>query len=154
MRARPVLAGLAASAVLALAACSPPDAGMLALAVRDGNLVVIARSCDAALVDLWITGDDAADGFLERESWRIGPPEGGLAEVDLGPWVEFAAPLDPDVVYSLRAWTAGSAGEAAGPAVTAAQLTGWGDDVLYPDEGVPLDHATGSLEEFSAEACG
>jgi|GEM_PF-4513538 hypothetical protein len=154
MRARPALVvAVATAAVVSLSACSPPAAGMLALAVRDGHLVVLARSCDAPLVDLWITGDDAADGFLERRSWKLDAPDGGIAELDLGPVDDVVAELDPDIVYSIRAWTSGSSGEAKGPAVTADQLTGWGDDVLYPADGVPLEHATGSVEEFSAAAC-
>src|SRR5690606_6640573 len=147
------LPALAATGVLALSACSPPDAGMLALTVRDGNLIVLARSCDAPLLDLWITGDGADDGYLDRQSWRLDAPVDGIAEADLGPLEEFTARLDPQVVYACRAWLKGSAGEAAGPAVVAADLTGWGDDVLYPAEGVPLDHATVPVDEFAVAAC-
>lgn len=126
---------------------------MLALTVRDGHLLVLARSCDAPLLDLWITADDAGEGYLDRQSWRLDAPVDGIAETDLGPLEEFTASLDPDAVYSFRAWLPGSAGEATGPAVVAADLTGWGEDVLYPADGVPLEHATVSIEEFAVAAC-
>lgn len=143
-----------AAATLALSACSPPVAGLLGLEVRDGRLILLAQSCDVAIVDVWITGDDAADGFLERERVIVDGVAEGLAEHDLGPVEEFAASLDPDVVYSIRGWAQGSSGRAPGPAIRVDDLEGWGDGVLFPGDDGPLDHAVDSREAFAAAACG
>jgi len=116
-------------------------------------MILLVQSCEAPIVEVWITGDNAGDGFLEREQVTLDSSAEGLVEHDLGPVEEFVASLDPDLVYSVRGWAEGSSVRAVGPAVRADELAGWGDDVLYPRDGVPLEHAIGPVEEFSATAC-
>lgn len=144
---------LAVAAVLALSACSPPVAGMLALTVRDGHLVLLVQSCDAPIVDIRITSDEAGDGFLADERVLPDPVPDGLSEVDLGDAAEFAARLDPDATYSLRGWAQGSSGRAAGPAIRVDDLAIDDGEVLYPHDGHPLEHATGTVTEFVDAAC-
>lgn len=144
---------VALAAVLSLSACSPPVAGMLALTVRDGHLVLLVQSCDVAIVDIRITSDDAGEGFLADERVLPDPVPDGLSEVDLGDAGEFAARLDPAVTYSLRGWAQGSSGRASGPAIRVDDLAIDDGEVLYPREGHPLEHAAGSVAEFVDAAC-
>lgn len=154
MRLSGALLALAAlGALLALSACSPPVAGMLGLTVRDDRLILLVQSCDVAIVDIRITADDARVGFLSSERVLPGPVPEGLAEVDLGDAEEFAARLDPEVVYAIRGRAQGSSGRAAGPAIRVDDLAIPDDAVLYPADGHPLEHATGSVKEFVGAAC-
>ena len=139
---RPIAALLALATVLALSACSPPVAGMLGLTVRDDRLILLVQSCDVAIVDIRITADDARVSFLSSERVLPGP-------------CRRVSPRSTSAMRrsSPRGSTPRWCTRSAGPAIRVDDLAIPDGTVLYPRDGHPLEHATGSVEEFVDAAC-